>query len=85
MAPDIERFAAFLVLAAALAFAYPKRRLTILLAVTAFAIGLEVAQALAPSRHGRMGDAGVKILGAVSGMALAVVAGELASRLRRRA
>lgn len=81
--PDIERFLAFLLLAGALAVAYPKRRGLILVLTIGLAILLESAQFLEPTRHGRPHDAIVKIAGAMVGAALAVLTDRLARGLRR--
>lgn len=81
--PDIERFIAFLVLAGALATAYPRRRGMILLLAVALAIGLESAQLLEPTRHGRPHDAIVKCFGALAGVAFAVVMDRFSRGLRR--
>jgi hypothetical protein len=71
---DLERFLAFFVTAGALAFAYPRRRGWILLAVIGVAVGLEVAQSFAPTRHGRAPDAVVKVLGGLVGVLFAAFA-----------
>lgn len=81
--PDIERFLAFVVLAGALAIAYPRRRGMVLALTIGLAIGLESAQLLEPTRHGRPHDAVIKGLGAIAGIALAVMADRLARGLRR--
>lgn len=83
MSADMERFAAFLLLAGALAFAYPRRPWVVLIAVVALVIGLEVGQTFEPSRHGQPHDAVVKLLGALAGMTLAIIADKLVNRLRR--
>lgn len=81
--PDIERFLAFVVLAGALAIAHPQRRGMVLVLTIGLAIGLETAQLLEPTRHGRPHDAVIKSLGAIVGIALAVGMGRLARGLRR--
>ena len=81
--PDVERFLAFLLLTGSLAVAHPRRRGLVLALAISFAIGLEAAQLLEPTRHGRPHDAVVKILGAVSGIALAILAERLARGLRQ--
>lgn len=81
--PDIERFIAFLVLAGALATAYPRRRCMILVLTVGLAIGLESAQLLEPTRHGRPHDAIIKCLGAIAGVGFAVVMDWLSRGLRR--
>lgn len=70
MGPQLERFIAYLVAAAALATAYPSRKGVILLSIVAGAAGLEIAQHFEASRHARVLDAVVKIMGGVSGLAV---------------
>ncbi|WID97424.1 VanZ family protein [Bosea vestrisii] len=70
LGPQIERFAAYLVAAAALATAYPARKGVILLCIVAGAAGLELAQHFEASRHARALDALVKILGGLTGLAV---------------
>ncbi len=81
--PDIERFFAFLLLAGALATAYPRHRGIVLLLTIGLVIGLESAQLLEPTRHGRPHDAVIKGLGAITGIAFAVVMDRLSRGLRR--
>jgi hypothetical protein len=81
--PDIERFLAFVLLAGALSVAYPRRRGLVLALTIGLAIGLEAAQLLEPTRHGRPHDAIVKTLGAMAGAALATLMDRLARGLRR--
>ncbi len=70
LGPQIERFVAYLVAAAALAVAYPARKGVILLCIVAGAGGLELAQHFEASRHARALDAAVKIMGGISGLAV---------------
>lgn len=70
LGPQIERFVAYLVAAAALAVAYPARKGVILLCIVAGAGGLELAQHFEASRHARALDALVKIMGGISGLAV---------------
>ena len=83
---DLERVAAFAVVGAAFAIAYPKHRLAVLVLVLAVAVGLELAQHLTPGRHGRIHDVLVKAFGAALGT-LVVIFGErtLASPSSRNA
>lgn len=81
--PDVERFLAFVLLAGALAVAYPKRCGLVLALTIGLAIILEAAQFLEPTRHGRPHDAIVKIAGAMVGAALAALTDKLARGLRR--
>jgi VanZ family protein len=66
--PQMERFVAYLVAAAALATAYPARKGVILICIVAGAAGLELAQHFEASRHARKLDAIVKILGGLTGL-----------------
>lgn len=79
--PTTERFAAFAAVGFAFALAYPRQFLAAALIVIGAALLLEVLQVLTPSRHGRLPDALVKMLGASAGLTL----GRLLSgwRLRR--
>lgn len=81
--PDIERFLAFLVLAGALATAYPRHRIMVLVLTVGLAIGLESAQLMQPSRHGRPHDAVIKCLGALAGVVLAIVRDKVFARPAR--
>ncbi len=81
--PDIERFLAFLLLSGTLSLAYPKRRGLVLALTIGLAIGLEAAQLLEPTRHGKPHDAVVKVLGAMAGATLAVLTDKFARGLRR--
>lgn len=73
LGPQIERFIAYLVAAAALATAYPARKGVILVCIVAGAAGLELAQHFEASRHARSLDALVKIVGGVTGLAMAAL------------
>lgn len=66
----LERFGAFWLLGFLFAAVYPKRLGTILLLVTAAAVGLEFFQLLSPSRHARLGDLLVKAAGGACGVAV---------------
>ncbi|WP_186416774.1 VanZ family protein [Bosea sp. CS1GBMeth4] len=78
--PQLERFAAYLVAAAALATAYPARKGLILLCIVAGAAGLELAQHFEASRHARALDALVKITGGLTGLGLAALGERLWSK-----
>lgn len=67
-AVDVDRAVAYLLLGLAFALAYPKqwKMVALLLIVGAFAI--EYLQYLAPTRHPRLHDAGVKAMGAALGL-----------------
>ncbi|HEV7256162.1 MAG TPA: hypothetical protein VGN82_00145 [Bosea sp. (in: a-proteobacteria)] len=81
--PDVERFLAFLLLSGTLSLAYPKRFGLILVLTIGLVIGLEAAQSLEPTRHGRPHDAVIKIFGAVAGVALGILADRFARSLLR--
>jgi hypothetical protein len=66
--PQIERFAAFAVVGALFAAAYPRYILFAAVVVLGAAVLLELLQLLAPSRHGRLFDAGVKVAGGMIGL-----------------
>jgi hypothetical protein len=80
LGPQIERFAAYLVAAAALAIAYPARKGVILLCIVAGAAGLELAQHFEASRHARALDALVKIMGGLSGLVVVTLCERLWSK-----
>lgn len=71
--PQLERFVAYLIAAAALATAYPARKGLILTCIVAGAAGLELAQHFEASRHARILDALVKIVGGITGLAMAAL------------
>lgn len=64
---SLERFAAFVLIGAALCLGYPKYRLGILIILVGIVGLLEIAQDLIPGRHGRLLDGVVKALGAIIG------------------
>jgi hypothetical protein len=66
--PQIERFGAFLVTSAAFAYAYPKGRGVVLVALVLAVIALEAGQLLVPGRHGQVLDAAAKALGVLVGV-----------------
>lgn len=78
--PQAERFAAYLIAAAALAMAYPQRRGLILLGIIGGAAGLEIAQYFEASRHARALDAAVKIMGGLAGLGVADLSERLWSK-----
>jgi len=80
LGPQIERFVAYLVAAAALATAYPARKGVILLCIVAGAAGLELAQHFEASRHARTLDALVKILGGLTGLGVVALCERLWSK-----
>jgi hypothetical protein len=78
--PQLERFAAFLVLGAALAIGFPRQRYRMAAGVVVGAIGLEFAQLLIPGRDAGVPDAFAKALGGVFGVAIATTANRAADR-----
>jgi hypothetical protein len=68
LSPQIERFVAFAVVGALFAAAYPRYILFAAIIVLGAAVMLELLQLLAPSRHGRLFDAGVKVGGGLVGL-----------------
>ena len=80
----LERVAAFFVLGAVLTLALPRRPGWALAVVCLAAVGLELAQKLAPGRHARLPDALEKMAGGVSGVAVAVAVITVAGWWRAR-
>lgn len=68
LSPSVERFTAFAVAGALFAIAYPRHILLAAVIVLGAAVLLEILQLLAPSRHGRAFDAGVKVIGGFAGL-----------------
>jgi VanZ family protein len=77
---QLERAVALSVVGAAFALAYPKRIALVCFLVLGATIAIEVLQLIAPSRHGRIVDVVVKLIGGSFGIA----AGYIFNRLRRR-
>ncbi|WP_245260998.1 VanZ family protein [Chelativorans sp. J32] len=63
-----EHFAAFAVLGALYAIAFPRRILLVLLAVVLAAAGLELLQLTLSDRHARFADFAVKLAGGIGGV-----------------
>lgn len=76
LSPSVERFIAFAVAGALFAAAYPRYILFAAAMVLGAAVLFEMLQLLAPSRHGMLFDAAVKIAGGLCGL----VAGWLLAR-----
>lgn len=76
---QLERSLALLVIGFVFALAYPRHIVIVAVLVLGTTILLEFLQVLEPSRHGRLVDAAVKLLGGAVGLAF----GTLASRARR--
>jgi VanZ family protein len=80
----LERFLAFAALGATFGIGYP-RRMRFAVAVTVLAaIGLEAAQLLMPGRHARIIDAGEKLAGGLTGLAIAAACLALLARTGAR-
>jgi glycopeptide antibiotics resistance protein len=80
----MERLAAFAVFGALCGFAFPRKQSRNLAVVIAVAVVLEFGQRFAPTRHGELLDALVKIVGGVTGVLVAGVLTERAPRARSR-
>jgi peptidoglycan/LPS O-acetylase OafA/YrhL len=80
--PNPERFAAFLLMGAAFAFAMPRRVGLLAVCIVACAFGLEAAQLLVPTRDAHVSDALVKACGGLVGVAIVALAD--AKLVRRR-
>ncbi|KMO15929.1 hypothetical protein [Methylobacterium platani] len=84
MPVSVERFSAFAALAFLLSVGYPRHRWQIL-ALTIGAAGLlEAMQLLEPTRHGRVADFLVKVVGCGFGAAASLAAGLVWPRLATR-
>jgi VanZ family protein len=65
---DVDRAAAYLFVGFAFALAYPKQWKTVAVLLIVGAVAIEYLQYLAPTRHPRLHDAGVKAMGAALGL-----------------
>jgi hypothetical protein len=81
----VERFLGFAVLTAAFAFAYPKNWRAVVVLLCVAAVSLEVFQLVAPGRDAGIADAGVKVLGAITGTTGALFGRWSGQRLSSRA
>jgi apolipoprotein N-acyltransferase len=81
LSPQIERFVAFAVVGALFAAAYPRYILFAAIIVLGAAVMLELLQLLAPSRHGRLFDASVKVGGGVVGLCVGWIAAQWSARI----
>ena len=77
---QLERSLALLLIGFVFALAYPRHVVLVATLVLGTTILLELVQVFEPSRHGRIVDAGVKLLGGGLGLVL----GTLLDRRRRR-
>jgi apolipoprotein N-acyltransferase len=66
--PHIERFVAFAIAGTLFAAAYPRYILFATVIVVGAAVLFELLQLLAPSRHGTLADASVKVTGGFVGL-----------------
>ena len=82
---NLDRFAAYFVLAVLFAWAYPHRLLSMGCLVLLSAISLEALQLLTPDRHGHIEDLVIKLLGAAVGLQLGMLTVKFrAARIERR-
>lgn len=77
---QLERALALAVIGFVFALAYPRHIILVALVVLGSTVLLEALQVLAPSRHGRLVDVAVKLVGGTLGLAV----GWAAMHLRRR-
>jgi hypothetical protein len=82
--PDGERFAAFAVAGALFAAAYPRYILFAGLIVLGAAVVFELLQLLAPTRHGTVPDASVKVAGGLVGLCAGWIAAQWSGARDRR-
>lgn len=82
LSPQIERFVAFAVVGTLFAAAYPRYILFAAVIVLGAAVMLELLQLLAPSRHGRLFDAGVKVAGGLVGLSAGWIVAQCSARLK---
>jgi len=71
--PTIERFVAFAAVGFVFAVAYPRQFWFAVAVAIGAALLLEVLQVLAPTRHGQLFDAAVKLAGGSAGLLLGLV------------
>ncbi|WP_028747364.1 antibiotic resistance protein VanZ [Rhizobium mesoamericanum] len=75
---NLDRALAYLLVGFMFAVAYPRRLLAVIVLLIFGALAIEYLQYLSPTRHARLHDAAVKIVGASAG----VFAGYLLNRVR---
>lgn len=71
--PNVERAVAYAIAGLVFALAYPKRLGLVIVIIAVSAVGFELLQLLAASRHARLADAGFKLLGGGTGVGLGVI------------
>ena len=81
--PTVERFAAFAAVGFAFAIAYPRQFWFAAAIALGAALVLEVLQVLAPTRHGRLFDAAVKLAGGTAGLLLGLALQHLQALIAR--
>jgi VanZ family protein len=82
--PNFERAIAYALFGAAFALAYPRRLGLAILIIVVAAIGLELLQMLATTRHARLADAAVKLMGGGLGVAAGLAIAHVLRAQRRR-
>ena len=70
---DVDRFAAYVVLAVFFAWAYPGRLVLVIFTIAALAVSLEGLQLLTADRHGHVRDLLFKLCGAAVGLQIGVL------------
>lgn len=78
-----ERLLSFFVAGLLFSLAYPRRLLLVIVVVVGAAIGFELLQLFAGTRHAQVRDMMVKLLGGGVGVGLGAVVSTVASFLRR--
>jgi hypothetical protein len=81
MPPHVERFVAFAIVGTLFAAAYPRYILFAAVIVLGAAVLFELLQLLAPSRHGTVIDASVKLTGGLVGLCTGWVVANSRSRI----
>jgi hypothetical protein len=84
LSPNLERTFAYAFCGLLFALAYPRRLGLVVAIVVASAIGFELLQFLAASRHARLADVGFKLLGGGFGIAVGLVVTELFGRRKSK-
>lgn len=84
LSANAERFLTFGLVGFAFALAYPRHLALIVLVVLAAAVGFELLQALQSTRHARLPDMGIKLIGGGVGIATGLLANRLWHRVAAR-
>jgi len=77
---NVERAAAFLLFGLLFVMAYPRRLVLVVTVIIVVAVGLELLQMLAVTRHARLSDVAFKILGGGVGLAIGAALNRLVAR-----